>query len=754
MMISIQRSICRRILIIWLLIAAVKIERIAGQGVNGRLDILTGNNGESSCQLKDTIYKACNTTPPSLSDPQTPTPCTCNVIFFNIWSACSYSSGNNTLPLLNAWLAQCSSSSINLDQSSSRAESGSIGITTPAWAGADVPGNGAIDLQKAVVLVHEAPRPWSIIQIILPIATALATAVLTIVFVKLFGQRLPQFRWRWRRLLDIFRPVPKVKPVDKGLLDNSWEIEPSGPPQPMGRESFVVVDMPSPADTTGDTEPAFRSVISSEPHAWSLEAQQGSLPSQSQDALPGGRVYPFGPSSAQQVQAQTLFAPQPVRPVPERSSSGDSSNSSGSGSWRLPGSLRNMHIPVPWKRRPVPVRQVPPTRRWRVDGPDSSSTEGSSNRHSASTQSGTRAGHGSRLSTGGVSTIEEHEEEGSLYRHSDDGEDSSLIPRQFHADRTSFLADRSSNTHSTSINSHIKIISPSVTTDSDTPRHTLIGSSKTPFNISMPPPPIPPVPNHPAPPAPFMPRKPTLRERDSEDFMFGQPMNPAQHAMGIILEEQFSDSGRSMRGTPSPPAPLRPIQAPSSDFGRSSPALNLQRIPSNEQPWPSGAIPVQRSQQHTPQQSFSSSAPLSHSRGGSNERAALPTPPIHGTQHLAKKPSTENPRPLPSSPPPNVTSFRLPQDTLHSRDRSGSSAHSQISRKMSNDSDLSMYVDPFTPSSAHRRGLSADDTSSFYLTPDPPARSVTPSRGDPVMLFPGAVRGAGYQGYAGMGEPF
>ncbi|KAJ3506318.1 hypothetical protein NLJ89_g6935 [Agrocybe chaxingu] len=748
MMISIQRS--RQILIIWLLIEAAKIEQIAGQGVNGRFDILTGNNGESSCQLKDTIYRACNTTPPSLSDPQTPTLCTWQAkVLFPLREKSKLTPSR--LPSNVVFFNICSSG-INLDRSSSRAESGSIGITTPAWAGADVPGNGAIDLQKAVVLVHEAPKPWSTVQIILPIATSLATAVLFIVFLKLFGQRLSHFQWTWRRLFDIFRPVPKVKPVDKELLDNSWEIEPSGPPQPTGRQSFVVVDMPSPVDTTRDTEPAFRSVISSEPHAWSLEAQQGSLPSQSQDALPGGRVYPFGPSAAQQIQAQTLFAPQPVRPVPERSNSGDSSNSSGSGSWRLPGSLRNMHIPVPWKRRPVPVRQVPPTRRWRVDGPDSSSTEGSSNRHSASTQSGTRAGHSSRLSSGGVSTIEEHEEEGSLYRHSDDGEDSSLIPRQFHAERTSFLADRSSNTHSTSINSHIKIISPSVTTDSDTPRHTLIGSSKMPFNFPIQPPPIPPVPNHPAPPAPFVARKPTLRERDSEDFMFGQPINPAQHAMGIILEEQFSDSGRSIRGTPSPPAPLRPIQVPSSDFGRSSPAPNPQRIPSNEQPRSSGAIPA-----HISQQSFSISSPFSHSRGGSNERAALPTPPIQGAQHhIAKKPSTENPRPLPSpsSPPPNVTSFRLPQESLHSRDRSGSSAYSQISRKMSNDSDLSMYVDPFTPSSAHRRGLSADDTASFYLTPDPPARSVTPSRGDPVMLFPGAVRGAGYQGYAGMGEPF
>ena len=65
-----------------------------------------------------------------------------------------------------------------------------------------------------------------------------------------------------------------------------------------------------------------------------------------------------------------------------------------------------------------------------------------------------------------------------------------------------------------------------------------------------------------------------------------------------------------------------------------------------------------------------------------------------------------------------------------------------------------VYHDPYAPTN-HRRGLSADDAASFYLTPEntayPPSQghqlsveTLIPRRTDPVMLFPGSVRGAGY----------
>lgn len=74
-----------------------------------------------------------------------------NKAFFNIWSACSYSTGENLFPKLEDWYTICRSSGINLPQSEFLAGHKSWGVDVPAWAKVDVPENDTMDMQEAVL---------------------------------------------------------------------------------------------------------------------------------------------------------------------------------------------------------------------------------------------------------------------------------------------------------------------------------------------------------------------------------------------------------------------------------------------------------------------------------------------------------------------------------------------------------------------------------------------------------------------------
>jgi len=62
---------------------------------------------------------------------------------------------------------------------------------------------------------------WSVLQIVLPIITALVAFLVTFIAMHLHHTRLQRTSWR-QRLLHLVRPIPRVKNVDKY---ESWEIE-------------------------------------------------------------------------------------------------------------------------------------------------------------------------------------------------------------------------------------------------------------------------------------------------------------------------------------------------------------------------------------------------------------------------------------------------------------------------------------------------------------------------------------------------
>jgi len=408
---------------------------------------------------------------------------TSNRVFFNIWSACSYASGNNTLPLYGSWTSLCTANTVSLDDSQRKANEGSLGIVNPAWANIDVPGGGAFDLQKAVtralqfyfvgqnsaiqfhnsVSMQSTTKRWSTLQVILPIISSAATAILVVIFMAIYQRYLSRLHWK-AKVAELIRPVPKVKPVDAGILDRAWEIEPNAPTEQ--NESFVFVDMPSPVEP-----------VPSRPRHYSDSSSEASQ--QDQALVPGGRVWPESFTGGTQ-QYQPLLLP-----IHDHSEGPENAQaSSSSGKWRLP--MKNMTMP--WKKRPTKIREAAPTRRFDIYDYDHSSPSTSSKRStfgSSGEQTHSRS-DGARASR--VSTIHEVSEDGRSSMNAsylEDDESSGLIAnsRRYsgsvlvigHDNRYSTAGTNMTNdTNMTSaINSYIGIVSPTATGSSYSPRNTL-----------------------------------------------------------------------------------------------------------------------------------------------------------------------------------------------------------------------------------------------------------------------------------------
>ncbi|KDR67800.1 hypothetical protein GALMADRAFT_257648 [Galerina marginata CBS 339.88] len=733
-------DLSRRRLSIFLLFLTACTQSVFGQDQLVRYDILQGQDGKSSCDLKDTIHSSCNSTPsPPLNVTPTASLCTCNNKFFNIWSACSYASGNGTLPNFGTWSATCQNHSVDLAGSATRADQG-FGIPLPAWASLPVPGNTSFDLQRAVVEAQkQTPKPWSILQIVLPIVAAIIAVVLTLLGVRFYRRQLPTVRFGVENLV---RRRNKVRNVDQKSLDH-WEID--GPDVDPPKESRLqdspplqeqypeVEDVVSPTDTTPGTVPARPSGSFDE-----------SIGRRSQST---GPMYPFSPKAAAQLQAQQAQFLAPLRGTANFDPN-PSASSSNRTIWSLP---RSVHLPNPFKRRIPRVISRSPYPGYRVD---QSTESADSRRYTDSTDTRTRT---SRVGTRRSNAFDESSHDEHVDLISPEERASSL----FQGTEEVVFGSRSG--HSSTINSHIRVVSPSVSTES--PRSTMLhtGSRNSGVPPQRPTVIVPPLPSRPAPLPPVPP--PRISPRGKE--IMSNPLVPPHHVtvadrfMSPIPEDRFSDINisvypgenasmddismslyeRSIRPTPSRsfsesssehPRPL-PSPASSSSAAQAHYFATHQRSASHPPPLP-GSSNLNGS-------ATSLHAAGAHIRSASQDQYSPAHYPLR-----TRTPLAESSRPL---PPPGVSPpSRLPPTYFREPQRKGSN-NSVSSSSMYSPQDQDMF-DPYAFSSSHR-GLSTDDNASFYLTADTlhgPARSGTPSsqRSDPSVYYPGPVRGAGYGG--------
>lgn len=154
---------------------------------------------------------------------------------------------------------------------------------------------------------------WSVLQILLPIITALVAVFLTVVIMHLIRSQRPFWQTRMLRHL---RPIPRVKNVEKY---DSWEIEANDGGQ---------YELVAPQSGTSD-------------------------------------MYAFGPKSAQQMQAQH----QPLHRGGHSRTDSEAFEGDDASGW---GSLKNMRMP--WKKGSNKVQEVLATTEFDIDDYNASST--------------------------------------------------------------------------------------------------------------------------------------------------------------------------------------------------------------------------------------------------------------------------------------------------------------------------------------------------------------------------------------------
>ncbi|KAF4621023.1 hypothetical protein D9613_000101 [Agrocybe pediades] len=612
---------------------------------------LKGKDGQSSCQLRDTVHSKCSGTPtPGLDSTPFPSLCTCNNVYFNIWSACSYASGNNTLPMYDAWLKTCTDASVDISASSAKTmQEGALGIQVPDWGTLAVPGNAAFDLQQAVVVVSLAQKkPWSLLQIVLPVVAGVVAILFTLVFLKFRHKVSPTTRLR-QRISSILPWGHRVRPVRGPVELQGWEIEPAITSSSFGSSSRIAVAATGSSGSNRggspdhgpwrnynreSTEPGHPSVPSNVGSALDdadvRQSRIGGMFSGSRGARPASQAvnsYPFDVEMQPQrfqkelkkkremptkddfrIGAQTsnhsLQTPETYHTTPSISKISSSTNTSGSGS-SGPSWIKKMLF---LKTRPPPVRQVVPSKNFNIDGVEGIKSRATSMTGSSFSATGKMKSEGPpvpplpqarrnfaadrvRASNDehatGMDVDPVHEDripDGGEYRfggergrpHSyapsfDDNESTNLISRRpmhdldeddgsvifIGDDRNEYGGQSTDAGHrsmagSASVNSDIKVVSPTASTVTASHRDTIASSSYSHESA----PPVPPLPPLPVPPLPkgAAPLPPPARRtgRDSSEMVGlmidrGNSMTPIKEDLG-----GGSGGGSSSNAVPGP----------------------------------------------------------------------------------------------------------------------------------------------------------------------------------------------------------
>ncbi|KAF8317042.1 hypothetical protein F5887DRAFT_1030187 [Amanita rubescens] len=195
---------------------------VSGASVNGpgpRLSVLYDRHGQSPCTLEERVKSDCPPQSDVSESGQDVGNCTCNVVFFNLWSACLMSNGSSVLPTFDQWIQSCSTTS----QDVNNPPFPDIDIRNlPPWANMAKPNptNTTFDVGTAIMiaLVSEG-RPWTTVQIITPFLSAVATVAI-LGFWYLYQRHTRQSDFGGRP--PLFRRAHKVKETRRG---EAWTID-------------------------------------------------------------------------------------------------------------------------------------------------------------------------------------------------------------------------------------------------------------------------------------------------------------------------------------------------------------------------------------------------------------------------------------------------------------------------------------------------------------------------------------------------
>ncbi|KAG2016486.1 hypothetical protein CC2G_009652 [Coprinopsis cinerea AmutBmut pab1-1] len=718
----------------FLLFAFVSSSLVLGLAQNSRnADYLRGEGDISSCTLQEALNRArrCGQTAAQrreLSTRQTsdieatPNECTCNNIYFNVWSACALTSGSRQLPSLTDWRGICQDADVPFNHALRTPRIDTVAI--PAWAQLPAVGD-TFDIMRAVVVAHGST--WRPIHIIAPVASAVGTMVILGLMLLLVGRKRACFRRVKAAFHPSLQPVRYEKAKEDWTIDRNEEVPTFIGPRPsvtdisnlsvvdqsyvFGRQNSVQQPVHLQPAVPVDRKPSPRPLPTALPNANqssvvdlnaidSSRSQLAPLPLYLTSDDGASRLTPPLQSKWSESEHQASLEALPITATHT--------------SKRMPGSA-TLHsvvnhlkgvpsaIPNPFRARPTRLKHVLPKPGFRLDDYD------------AASEAGRRATQDSALDMAADRDPASEERETLISeddRHHNrvfliskvPGENftigSKTESRQSHGNVTV------SNVNSSTVNSNIQVVTPTTESSSAAPWKSFWNKRRS--DSKDIPAVVPPAPQHPPPPAPtassFKTPTPSfpLREIPDEststlqryDFASTMPRQPP------ATELNTNGDSSSING---PMLLQPPFRSNVYDPERYPTPPSIAKKPSNE------------------------SSVSGHYRLNSDSSISLLNlMDVDAGANLAS-----------AIPPPRPTAF-VANGYHHTR---GATRPKQ----------------PHQPQpQPHRRGLSDDDTASFYLTPNSPPTHVRnlsqenlhPDRSNPELLFPSSVRAVGYSGGA------
>ncbi|KAJ3838224.1 hypothetical protein F5878DRAFT_181452 [Lentinula raphanica] len=285
---------------------------------------LNNGQGKTPCDMKGEV-EGCSgslaTRDTAILNPRFPSPnqCTCTNVYFNVWSACLFSSGdaNSTVPSTN-WTDTCQQQGIQIvtvqyDSSNS--------MDLPPWTFISLTANETFDIAEAlsIAAAPNSPSKWNKIQILVPVVVGIVVSAVFIVGLLIWRSKKkgsPSILLRMRVLVDRgFRNGFGTRKIKTANRDREWVID---RPTEANAESLEMFSSGSSRRSTGHVR------LSSSSTQFDVESSKPTW------ALPGKNLW---------------------------------KNS------RLVRGIRRTFIllPMPWRAAPVPVESISPPRKFEID---------------------------------------------------------------------------------------------------------------------------------------------------------------------------------------------------------------------------------------------------------------------------------------------------------------------------------------------------------------------------------------------------
>ncbi|TFK64846.1 hypothetical protein BDN72DRAFT_251245 [Pluteus cervinus] len=603
-----------------LVLAILPVPLCFAQEQSPSFRVLDNAQGETPCTVQGLVQKQCQPAVNLTSPAPTPTQCTCNLVFFNLWSACILSSSTSTLPQLDSWKTNCTTGSLSFFQAIPNGYQG--GVQLPRWVDVPVRTDTQTFDVAAAITVADVPSPqWTTLQKVTPVIVGVSALIMvSCVFIC------------WRR---------RSRPAKTTLLGLKHSL-------PFVSKAHKVTERSRQAD-------------------WDIEGSD-------KGHSDGGSIR-LEPSPL-----KPTFVDLPFKPSKDKPSA--KSPMSRKSLWKRLQLLDWLetgmnHVPLPWRRRPQAVKSMARSDRFRVDDVDAS-TMSSSSRRATMQSSRKAASEWSAGQSGRRASME-----GTEY----DGRSRGSRTREGRGERETLISHDERNRNSVFLISTVPGVDFSLESNASDQASAMLSPSSPPRVTFQTPEPqhsasprlrIPPAPQVPVPLPPILSKPPKLQQP--------QPSRARASPPPLLADVPSVSEPGTYRSTPTPP-PHRTRNSP---------------------PMPNGHRPF----------------PIAPSLSSSS-RPNLPRPP------LPRIPSPPAFGPRARSPPPIINGFD-----------SDDGGHLPSFFEVPSPPYLTDSDDP-NQNHHHLSSMSSHSSLRSHIR-QPSNDSLIPHRLDPVMLFPGPVRSAGY----------